>query len=182
MNYQRINNALEYAAIMHHDQRYKFNSGHFQIAHVSFAGAVLLRHGFSDDVVIAGILHDVVEDTKAVIEDVRQRFGETVATYVAAETIAQSLPWKERQHLMQDNARNASPEVKAIKTADLLHQLVLFNDPNHKDSQENYFVDHQPVEVYWKFEQLLIALGTGWSHPMLDEAMTLLKQMKKKHI
>jgi len=182
MNYQRINQALEYAAEMHNDLRYKYDHVKFQVAHIFFVGAVLIRYGFSDDVIIAGILHDVVEDTKAEAKDVEKRFRPRVAWLVAEETVDQSLPWEKRQKLMQDKARTALPEIKAIKTADLLHQLVLFNDPDHKICQDNYFNTHVPERACWKFEQLLKALGTNWSHPLLDEAKNLLKKMEEKHL
>ncbi|MFH0805215.1 MAG: HD domain-containing protein [Patescibacteria group bacterium] len=182
MDYQRINNAFEYASQQHADQRYAYNQDHYQVAHVSFTGAVLLAHGFDDDTVIAGILHDVVEDTPATIDDVRKLFGDTVATYVAAETVDQTLPWEQRQKLMQDSARAAVPSVKAIKAADLLHQLVLLNDPSHHTGTANYFSTHAPDRAYWKYEQLLGALGTGWTHPLLDEATQLLRQMQATHL
>lgn len=182
MNYKRINNAIEYAAIMHSNQRYKYNKKHFQIAHVYFTGAVLMEHGFNDDVVIAGILHDAVEDTDATIEDVRKKFGKKVAELVAAETVDQTIEWEKRQYLMQDNVRNAIPEVKAIKTADLLHQLNLFSDEEQGTSQADYVQKKGAKRAYWKYEQLLKAIGNNWSHPMLDDAFVLLKKMKEKYL
>jgi len=182
MNYQRINQALEYAAKMHNDLRYKYSHADFQVAHIFFVGAVLIKYGFSDDVIIAGILHDVVEDTKAELKDVEKRFGPKVAHLVAEETIDQSLPWEQRQKLMQDKARTALPEIKAIKTADLLHQLVIFNDSEHRINNDNYFKSHVPERACWKFEQLLKALGTNWDHPILDEAKELHKKMEEKYL
>ncbi len=182
MDYRRINNAFEYAAIMHHNQRYKYNDEHHQIAHVSFVGAVLMRYGFPEDVVIAGILHDIVEDTQAELADVEKRFGSHVAELVKAETVDQSIPWPERQKIMQDNAAQASPEIKAIKLADVIHQLTLFADDEHRQSQINYFQSHEPQRAFWKYEQLVKSCATGWDHPMVAEARELLRQMKTKHL
>jgi hypothetical protein len=42
--------------------------------------------GYDDDVVVAGLLHDAVEDSEAQVADVRERFGDRVATIVAAVT------------------------------------------------------------------------------------------------
>lgn len=184
MDYQRVNQALEWAAEMHNDLRYKYNHAKFQIAHVTFVGIVLLKHGFDDDVVIAGILHDVVEDTVATIEEVEKKFGQPVAVLVAAETVDQTIEWEKRQYLMQDNVRKASPEVKAIKTADILHQLNLFSDDDeeHSTNKSNYIEKKGADKAYWKFEQLLKAIGTGWAHPLLDDAHVLLKKMKEKHL
>lgn len=184
MNYQRINQALEYAFEMHNDLRYKYNQNKFQDAHITFVAMVLLKYGFDDDVVIAGLLHDVVEDTVASIEDVRKKFGDRVGDLVAAETVDQTIEWEKRQYLMQDNVRNAEPDVKAIKTADMIHQLNLFSDETteHETGQANYVEKKGADKAYWKYEQLLKAIGTGWSHPMLDEAYVLLKKMKDKYL
>ncbi|MDP2683781.1 MAG: HD domain-containing protein [bacterium] len=182
MNYQRINQALEYAAEMHHGKMYEYNSDKFQIAHIFFAGAVLIKFGFDDDIVIAGILHDVVEDTEATIEDVEKKFGEKVGKLVEAETVDQNIEWEKRQYLMQDNLRDAPPEVKAIKTADLLHHLSLFSNEAYKEGNATYIKEKGPEKAYWKYEQLLKAIGTGWSHPMLDDANLLLKKMKEKYL
>lgn len=182
MNYRLINAAFEFAAQMHHNQRYKYNDEHHQIAHVSFVGALLMRYGFPEEVVAAGILHDVVEDTNANIEDVEKHFGKKVAELVKAETVDQSIPWQERQRLMQENAKKARPEVKAIKLADMIHQLTLFADNRHKTSQDNYLKVHDAKESYWKYEQLVESCATNWDHLMVVEARELLRQMKEKYL
>lgn len=181
MDPTRFNHALEFAAQRHHGQHYKFNDEHHQISHVYFVGAVLLAHGFSEDTVIAGVLHDVVEDTQTSLDDVRFAFGETVAAYVEQETVDQTLPWEERQHLMQERARTAPPDVKAIKTADMLHQLVLFTDPLHARSQENYLAEHSVEKSVWKFEKLLEALGENWEHPLHSQALQYLARMRERY-
>jgi len=181
MDLNRFNHALEFAAQRHHGQHYKFNDEHHQISHVYFVGAVLLSYGFSEDTVIAGVLHDIVEDTKTTLEEVRQAFGDTVASYVEQETIDQTLPWEERQHLMQERAKSAPADVKAIKTADILHHLVLQTAPEHTKTQANYMVEHSPEKALWKYESILAALGTGWEHPLHDEATVYLEKMKLKY-
>jgi len=183
MNYQRINRALEYATAMHHDLRYEYNNEKFQITHIFFVCAMLIKFGFNDDVIIAGVLHDVVEDTKITIEDVEKKFGEKVREYVEAETVDQTIEWEKRQYLMQDNLRDAKPEVKAIKTADLFHHLTLFCDrENNKVSNINYMERNSEEKACWKYDELLKAIGNGWLHPMLDEAYVLLHKMKEIYL
>jgi len=182
MDYQRINQAIEYAAEMHHGLRYEYNPEKHQVSHIFFTCAVLIKHGFDDDTIIAGVLHDVVEDTDATIADVEKKFGEKVMEFVKAETVDQTIEWEKRQYIMQDNLRNAAPEVKAIKTADLLHHLSLFSNDEYKIGNANYMKDKGAARAYWKYEQLLKAIGTSWSHPMLDDANKLLKKMKEKYL
>lgn len=49
---------------------------------------MLWERGFPQDVVIAAVLHDVVEDTDITIDDVEQSFGHQVAVYVDALTVS----------------------------------------------------------------------------------------------
>ena len=61
-------------------------------------GSVVSYHQGTQNQVIAGYLHDVVEDTDKTIEDVAEKFGDEVAHIVAALSEDKSLPtWKERK-------------------------------------------------------------------------------------
>ena len=63
---------------------------------------MLWERGFPQDVVIAAVLHDVVEDTDITIDDVGQSFGHQVAVYVDALTVSDT------QDIMQSFARTIS--------------------------------------------------------------------------
>ena len=75
--------ALEWAQSLHRGQRRAVDHAPF-ILHPSEVGAVLSLRGADDEVVAAGLLHDVIDGTDAEIADVRRRFGERVAHIVAA--------------------------------------------------------------------------------------------------
>jgi (p)ppGpp synthase/HD superfamily hydrolase len=89
--------------------------------------AILLRHGFPDDLAIAGLLHDVVEDQGVQLSEIEARFGPGVAELVAAlsecktDTEGNRRPWGVRKEEMLAHVRQASPEVAAVKAADTLH-------------------------------------------------------------
>src|SRR5437879_8941353 len=74
----RLEQALRWSARWHQGQTRKGGAiPYFQ--HVAAVAMILDRAGFDEDVVIAGLLHDVVEDTAATFEDVAARFGSAVA-------------------------------------------------------------------------------------------------------
>ncbi len=69
--------AVEFASTAH--------SGHFRkgtnvpyIIHPLGVAKILIEHGCSEEIVVAGILHDTVEDTAITLEDIRRSFGERV--------------------------------------------------------------------------------------------------------
>jgi (p)ppGpp synthase/HD superfamily hydrolase len=55
-----------------------------QVTHPVEVACLLHEAGYSDEVVAAGVLHDVVEDTHAELSDLEGRFGPYVAELVAA--------------------------------------------------------------------------------------------------
>ena len=83
----------------------------------------LWERGFSQDAVIAAVLHDVVEDTAVTIEGVRQQFGQQVAQYVDALTISDT------QDVTQSFMRTAemSSEALSIRAADLIQNSYYYH-------------------------------------------------------
>src|SRR4051812_27847566 len=79
----RVTDAVAFAAHWHARQQRESDAAPF-LLHPLEVAALLSGRGYDDDVVAAGLLHDVVEKTDATLDDVRSRFGERTATLVAA--------------------------------------------------------------------------------------------------
>src|SRR5215813_13277928 len=81
----RFDRALLYATHVHGGQVRKGTNTPY-VAHLLAVAATVLEYGGDEDLAIAALLHDSVEDQggKARLEDVRNRFGERVARVVAA--------------------------------------------------------------------------------------------------
>ena len=98
--------------------------------HVAAVALILDRVGFPEDVVIAGLLHDVVEDTAASFEDVASRFGETVSelvrhcSEVKNDDQGNKRPWIDRKRDHLAALAEAPAEARAIVLADKLHNLI----------------------------------------------------------
>jgi (p)ppGpp synthase/HD superfamily hydrolase len=56
------------------------------LPHAQAVADVLRRAGYDDETQLVGLLHDVVEDTQRTVGDVRDEFGEPIATMVGALT------------------------------------------------------------------------------------------------
>lgn len=96
------------------------------IIHVVHVSVILLRHGFSEDVVVAGLLHDVVEDQAVPLDRIEAEFGPVVAEMVAALTERKDdggieRPWEDRKRKLLEQIRKGSSEAAAVKAADTLH-------------------------------------------------------------
>lgn len=88
----RINHALAFAA-KHHDRQVRKGTALPYLTHPANVAIILTRYGRDDDTVIAGILHDVIEDcvregwTQEMLEErIGEKFGEKVLEAVLAVT------------------------------------------------------------------------------------------------
>ncbi|XP_017290506.1 guanosine-3',5'-bis(diphosphate) 3'-pyrophosphohydrolase MESH1 [Kryptolebias marmoratus] len=117
--------AANFAAYKHRNQIRKDPAGTPYINHPIGVSRILSHEGgVSDiDVLQAALLHDTVEDTDTTIEELREKFGETVAGFVQEVTDDKSLPKQERKRLQVEHAPHCSPQAKLVKLADKLYNL-----------------------------------------------------------
>ena len=81
----KLDEAIKFAVDAHSGQlRKMFDSPY--VLHPLEAAAIIGRLTNDEDIRCAAVLHDVVEDTDVGIDEIRARFGERVASLVAAET------------------------------------------------------------------------------------------------
>ncbi|MBN1659923.1 MAG: HD domain-containing protein [Anaerolineae bacterium] len=124
---ERYEAALALAACAHRQQTRKGSDVPY-IVHPVHASVILMRYGFDEDLVIAALLHDVVEDQDISPPEIEARFGGRVAGIVAALTEQKYAggmprPWETRKAEALDHLRRAGPDAAAVKAADLLHSL-----------------------------------------------------------
>ncbi|HLS09067.1 HD domain-containing protein [Lentibacillus sp.] len=115
--------AKEFAEKAHEGQTRK-SSGDPYITHPIRVAERLEKSGFSDELVSAGYLHDVVEDTPYEIEDIEEEFGIQVARLVSAHTEDKSKTWQERKQHTIDTVKYAAKDVKYLIVADKLDNLL----------------------------------------------------------
>jgi GTP pyrophosphokinase len=85
-----IQRAYKAAEKAHKDQ--KRASGEPYLNHCLAVAAILIELGMPADVISAGLIHDIIEDTPITLEDVRRDFGDTVANLVDGVTKLTHLP------------------------------------------------------------------------------------------
>lgn len=121
----RYDAALVLAARAHRAQMRKGTDIPY-IAHPVHVSILLLRHGFGEDLAIAGLLHDVVEDCDIAVEQIARTFGPEVARLVEAvserkQADGAELPWEQRKAEKLAHLRAGGPDVAALKAADAIH-------------------------------------------------------------
>jgi GTP diphosphokinase / guanosine-3',5'-bis(diphosphate) 3'-diphosphatase len=119
-NLHFIFSALEFAATKHQFQKRKGAAGIPYINHPIEVAALLNKKisNPSVDLLIAAILHDVIEDTDAKKEDIQNKFGKKVLGIVLEVTDDMRLPSIKRKALQIQHAKDLSYEARCIKIAD----------------------------------------------------------------
>lgn len=124
---QRIEKAYLLAEEMHRQQ--KRSSGEPYIIHPLSVAAILVGLGMDSESVMAGLLHDVIEDTECTQAELEKRFGKEVAQLVDGVTKLGKIPFSSREEQQAENLRKmlmAMAEdirVIIIKFADRMHNL-----------------------------------------------------------
>ena len=118
----QIEEAIEVAAEAHQGQ-YRKGTDTPYITHPYAVGLILMEAGYSDAVIIAGILHDTVEDTDLTLEYIRERFGDAIANIVDGCSENKALRWRARKTERIEALRTASLEICIVTCADKLHNL-----------------------------------------------------------
>ncbi len=111
--------AREFAIKAHKGQVRKSDKDKPMIIHPINVANILKEYDFDQNVISAGYLHDVVEDTKYEIENIKKMFGEDIASLVwGASEEDKSLSWEERKE----------HTIEKTKTLDLRHKAVICAD------------------------------------------------------
>lgn len=128
----RVKKAIEIAKKAHEGQLRK--TGEPYIVHPLAVKKILEEWHMDEDTIIAGVLHDTVEDTSLTLDDIRKEFGESVAFLVDGATKISSarngmrdidtyLPETKDNFLRLMVALGDDIRVLIIKLADRLHNL-----------------------------------------------------------
>jgi guanosine-3',5'-bis(diphosphate) 3'-pyrophosphohydrolase len=162
----RLEEAFRFAAQSHQGQTRR-GEGTPYIAHVVAVAIILDRARFDEDVVIAGLLHDVVEDTPVTLAEVAARFGKEVAEIVRhcsenkTDELGVKRPWIDRKRDHIAALADAPATARAVVLADKLHNLV---------SIERDLLMGKPVwslfhaardQVLWYYHAMIDRCGAG---------------------
>lgn len=133
----RLARAVEFARVHHGDQRRK--TGVPYLEHLLEALQVLVEGAgiARPDVLVAAVLHDVVEDTPVTLDEVSAEFGPRVAELVGWVTIPALGPGETKSAYLR-RLRDAPPDAVLVKLADRASNVqTLRNLP--LDQQRSYY-------------------------------------------
>lgn len=182
---ERFDEAFQYASKLHRTQTRKGGDTPY-VGHLLSVASLVIEGGGSEAQAIAGLLHDAVEDQGGapVLEEIRARFGDEVATIVEECSDTDEVPkppWKPRKQAYIDHLSHASEATILVSLADKLDNARAILRDYRIDGAELWtrFSEHDPKEHLWYYESLLAVFkekNTTW---LVDELQRVFDELKK---
>ncbi len=154
-----IEEAIIYATSLHQGKVRKVEKIP-AILHPLEVAQILATMTDDSEVIAAGVLHDVVEDTAGTLEEIKKRFGERVALLVESETEPdfpqedRKESWKKRKELSLQKLKNgADPGIKMLWLADKLANIrsVAREYSERGEKVWSYFNQKDPLMHLWYY-------------------------------
>ncbi|WP_165071230.1 bifunctional (p)ppGpp synthetase/guanosine-3',5'-bis(diphosphate) 3'-pyrophosphohydrolase [Desulfovibrio sp. ZJ200] len=144
-----IRRAYVFAATAHAGQTRL--SGEPYLSHPLAVADTLAEMGFDEPTVVAGLLHDTVEDTRVTIEEIDENFGEEAADIVDGVTKISMIPFENKEEAQAENIRKMilamshDMRVLMVKLADRLHNMrTLDFQKTHKQKR----IARETMDIY----------------------------------
>ena len=118
-----LDKAVKFATKAHGSQVRKYHGTPY-ISHPLAVAEIVKSVPHTEEMLMAAVLHDVVEDTPVTIDEIKQEFGDTVAEIVYFLTDISKPEDGNRAHRKQLDAEhnaNGPAEAQTVKVADLIH-------------------------------------------------------------
>jgi hypothetical protein len=165
-----IDEAIEFAALKHNGQ-YRKGTDIPYISHPYGVGMILFKARCNEEQIIAGILHDTLEDTDTTPSEIEEKFGPNVLKFVrSCSEPNKGASWLERKQHTHEFLKKASLEIREVACADKLHNLRAIKRDliKYGDVIWNKF-NARYTDQKWYYEGIVEALGYRSGFKLLDE-------------
>lgn len=157
--------ALIYATRAHKGQVRKTEPEKEMIIHPIGVANILEEYGCDDNVIAAGYLHDVVEDTKYTLEDIEKEFGEDIKNLVdAASESDKSLSWEERKLETINKTRKLDQRKKLVIVADKINNIESMQDLFKRNGEDFSGFKRGKKEQEWYYRSIYLSLILNDDH------------------
>lgn len=146
---KKIREAYEYAAKMHADQKRK--NGDAYIYHPLSTAFYLAQLKMGPQTIIAGLLHDILEDTPVSVEELEKEFGTEVATLVESLTkvtyFAKENREEQKSHYLRKIYLSMAQDIRVIiiKLCDRLHNMLTIQ---YLPIEKQQIIARETLETY----------------------------------
>ena len=175
--------ALDYVARLHARQIRKRTERPY-IGHLLGVTSIVIEYGGDEEMAIAALLHDAVEDQGGMprLREIRGKFGKRVAHIVDGCTDAftePKPPWLERKRDYIQRVAKESSDVRLVSAADKLSNAreTLYEVRVHGESVFERFTGKKEGTL-WYYRALINAFRAAGSNPLIDELDRVVTQLE----
>ena len=140
------------------------------IIHPINVGLILENYGFDDNLVAAGYLHDVVEDTKYTLDDIKDNFNDDITSLVKGVTEPdKTLSWEERKTYAINEISKLDFRNKVLKVADKINNLEDINRLMNLNKDFDFSLFNRGYDKQkWYYNSLSNKLCENEDHPIFE--------------
>jgi GTP pyrophosphokinase len=166
--------AICYAADLHAKQ-FRKRTGRPYIGHLLGVTSITIEYGGDEEMAIAALLHDAVEDQGGLPQllKIRRKFGKRVAHIVDGCTDSYTQPkppWMERKRAYIARAAKESAEVRLVSAADKLANVrETLHDVRVKGESVFERFEGKKEGTLWYYRELVSVFGKAGSNPLVEE-------------
>lgn len=172
----RVEQAIRAASVLHKDQIRKGSMPFPFVTHLVATAFTLMDYTTDEDVIVAALLHDTLEDTDYTFEELQEDFGARVADIVLTLTEQKLSPqgapvtWKERKLSYARQIKRGPEEALLIAAADKIHNFRTVVE-DYSDAHDRFYQDFgknfdDRLEVY---QVIANAINSRLQNPILAE-------------
>lgn len=172
--------SIYFATKAHNGQKRKSDKDVDMIFHPFTVGMMLQKVNANENTVIAGILHDIVEDTKYTLEDIKSKFGQEIADIVSEVTENKKLEWKERKIEAINKIKTASIEGKLVESADKINNLECLYALYKEEGEKVWNSFNKPKEEQkWYYVNMYeaVVLNTNGTNELFNRYKKILNKL-----
>jgi len=168
-NFDRIFKAFQFAGEAHKDEFRKGTAVPY-LVHPMDVMSILMKNGASEDLAIAGLLHDILEDTPRTREDIRRSFGDSVTSLVEGASESETLTngvsndekkktWKQRKSEKIEKARTSGRDLRLLICADKLANIRDLLEDLHASGESVWTKFNAPKDQEsWYYHEIASAM------------------------
>lgn len=181
----KIEQAIHKSAILHDGQYRKGEDKPPFIIHPFSVALFLSQHTENENIIIAGLLHDTIEDTDYTAEEMEQDFSAEIKNIVLGVTEmkvnnGQKLEWKERKQEYINKLKKAPIESLMVSAADKQHNLSsMIREMEQKGSLMWEVFVPGPEAQLWFYGEVLDVLKERLDNNIVKELEMVYKKAQK---
>lgn len=183
----KIYRAIRLATITHevHQKQRRKGKDIPYIIHPLTVGLILAHSGADEDTVVAGILHDTIEDSipeqKVSREMLSKLFGNNVASLVDSVTEPnKNLSWEERKKDALEKVKTFSHSSLLIKSSDVISNVSEIIEDYEQDGDNVFARFNAPKQkIIQHYLRLITGIAEKWSNnPLIEDLLQLARKLQ----